>query len=136
MKTFRGDLIITYLKTTTLNTLFGDRIYFGVPGSIKDGLTLYIRAFDTPKWINSFVRIEFTVYWPANTSSQALFNAVWSIRDELVEVCWTHRKAKINDFGWYSINHIEEWPQIWPDRDMNNLPIVKKDFLFYYNWNG
>ena len=138
MKIFRGDLVVDRFRdNVTISTLLPGWIYFWTPLTTKEELCMYVRAFDNPRWVNSFVRVEITIYWPSWTNDQTLLNIVWAVTNELIDYCWIARVPKVTDFGWYTIHSISNWPQIWPDRDFSkNIPVIKKDFIFYYKENG
>jgi len=135
---FRGDLLVQYLKTkVTLTNLFTGGIFFGTPWKMKDWFTLYIRAFDNPNGMNSRVRVECSIYWQQNTPDQLLLNAVDTLKDEFIGNCAWHHKPNLLPSVWYKIHDIKNSTMVWPDRDLdNNMQVIKKDFIFYYNENG
>jgi len=125
------DNIVAKLKTiTAINSLLPWGIFIWQPMKPKSWNYLIVSLVsEVGSYINKNARIEFRLIWGSeDTNSMTLFDIMNTITNEIaIESC-----NKIFNFNTFYVWKVNEGTMVWPNIDLNNRPVVLKDFVFTF----
>ena len=125
------DNIVAKLNTiSAITTLLPGGIFVWQPMKPKNSTYLVIiLVSEVGNYINKNARIEFRIIgWSEDTNSMTLFDIMNTITNQIaIDTC-----NKIFNFNTFYVWKVNEGTMIWPNIDLNNRPVVIKDFIFTF----
>ena len=125
------DNIVAKLDTIwAITTLLPGGIFVGQPEKPKNWNYLVL-SLVSENWsfINKNARIEFRLIgWTEDTSAMTLFDIMNTITNQIaIDTC-----NQIFNFNNFYVWKVNEWTMVWPNIDVNNRPVIIKDFIFTF----
>ena len=125
------DNIVAKLDTIwAITTLLPGGIFVGQPEKPKNSNYLVLSLIsENWSFINKNARIEFRLIGGSeDTSAMTLFDTMNTITNQIaIDTC-----NQIFNFNNFVVWKVNEWTMVWPNIDVNNRPVIIKDFIFTF----